>query len=82
MVKRLCLVVYHERSRRVVPADWAVLLTDGEDDATEGPKYHAVGSPFTGYKVEVQSYYSLAETNRYLCQVRQTRDSGVWPCAF
>ena len=65
IAQQLHLIVYHERSRRIVPAHWALLLTDGEDDdAKQGPKYHAVGSPFTGYNVEVQRHYNPAETNR------------------
>ncbi|KAK4163997.1 hypothetical protein QBC43DRAFT_353693 [Cladorrhinum sp. PSN259] len=63
MVKHLYLVAYHEKGRRPVPAHWALLLTD-DDDVKEGPVYHAVGSPFTGYQVEVKPRYNLELTTR------------------
>ncbi|KAK4206312.1 hypothetical protein QBC37DRAFT_435126 [Rhypophila decipiens] len=55
------LLVYHER--RSVPAHWAFFVTD-EENGQSGRVYHAVGSPFTGYQVEVKPSYSLANTRR------------------
>ncbi|KAK4152097.1 hypothetical protein C8A00DRAFT_35224 [Chaetomidium leptoderma] len=46
-----------------VPAHWAVFVTPVED-GTVGQVYHAVGSPFTGYQVEVKPSYDLSETKR------------------
>jgi hypothetical protein len=61
MVLYVYLVAYHERGRRVVPAHWAILVVNREN-GTRGPVYHAVGSPFTGYEVEVKPVYDLAQT--------------------
>ncbi|KAK4139038.1 hypothetical protein BT67DRAFT_459800 [Trichocladium antarcticum] len=60
MVMYAYLLVYPQRR---VPAHWAILVTPVED-GTAGQVYHAVGSPFTGYQVEVKPSYDLSETSR------------------
>jgi hypothetical protein len=61
MVLYVYLIVYHER--RNVPGHWAILVTNTEN-GLDGQVYHAVGSPFHGYRVEVKPSYDLSRTRR------------------
>ncbi|KAL2075352.1 hypothetical protein VTL71DRAFT_295 [Oculimacula yallundae] len=62
MTRELFLLVYHANGKVPVPAHWTMFIphTDG---AVTGKKIHAVGSPFIGYRLEIQEY-DISKTRR------------------
>jgi hypothetical protein len=53
MTRELFLVVYHEKKE--VPAHWSMFIPHTNGGVT-GKVIHAVGSPFTGYQLEIKEY--------------------------
>lgn len=70
------MLVYHDGKGKV-PAHWGVFITDEEDDK-KGTVYHAIGSPFQGYQVDVKIQYDLSKTKRRHSKLLLGTMDEVW----
>jgi len=77
MVLYVKLVIYHEVTRRRVPAHWAILVTK-EEDKNVGVVYHAVGSPFQGYLFNIKERYNLESTKRHYTVIALGQVHDAW----
>lgn len=78
MVHYVSLITYPEtRSRRPVPAHWAIIVTRSRDDLA-GQVYHAIGNPFQGYDFELKPKYNLSNTFREYTKTLLGQIDDAW----
>ncbi|KAK4222880.1 hypothetical protein QBC38DRAFT_518191 [Podospora fimiseda] len=66
MVNKLYLIVYPENARKPVPTHWSLFLTS-DQNIKQGTTYKALGTPFTGYQVDINPNHDLSlEIKKYL----------------
>lgn len=53
MPREISLIIYHELT--AIPAHWSLLIPHKAGD-TKGKVIHAIGTPFTGYNLEIKEY--------------------------
>jgi hypothetical protein len=61
MARELFLVVYPEK-KHDVPAHWSMFIPHVDGDV-KGKVIHAIGTPFTGYELEIKEY-DISQTKK------------------